>query len=293
MKKIILVISVILIVLSVGLTAVACSNVNQMNMLSIGWLDYEQYTYNVYATQDEEKVLIGTLTYTFNRLKPNEKVKIGESEKEFSGDAMVEYKLNITEGEYKGTTMESAVVFTSKFQPKASYKKFNASNTEFGDLRENSYTSFADYTTSSKKGTYTYTAKGKDPVTSEFKKAGAYDNESLYTLIRASVFDTSAGYSLSLSVPDNSNFILKSVGVALVSVENAITSDFQEEPIVCTTARATISASKGQGTQSFINYSNRAIKVDGKDIVKVIVKIEEGDYSYVLSDISVSKPANN
>lgn len=293
MKKIILVVSVILIVLSVGLTAVACSNVNQMNMLSIGWLDYEQYTYNIYTTQDDEKVLIGTLTYTFNRLKASEKVKIGEVEKEFSGDAMVEYKLEITAGEYKGTTMESAVVFTSKFQPKASYKKFNASNTEFGAIKENSYTSFADYTTSSKKGTYTYTANGKDAVTSEFKKAGAYDNESLYTLIRASVFDTSAGYSLSLSVPDNSNFVLKSVDVRLISFENTITSDFQEDPIVCTTARATISASKGQGTHSSISYANSPIKVDGKDIVKVIVKIEEGNYSYVLSNISVTKPANN
>ena len=286
MKKIILVVSVILIVLSVSLTAVACSNVNQMNMLSIGWLDYEQCTYNVYATQDEEKILVGTLTYTFNRLKDKEKIKVGEDEKEFSGDAMVEYKLDITAGEYKGTTMESTVVFTSKFSPKVSYKKFNSSNPDY------SYTSFADYTTSSKKGTYTYKANG-NTVTSEFKKTAAYDNESLYTLIRASVFDTSAGYSLSLSMPDNSNFILKSVGVGLISVENAITSDFQEEPIVCTTARATISASKGQGTQSFVSYSNKAINVDGKDIVKVIVKIEEGDYSYVLSNISVTKPANN
>lgn len=282
MKKIILVISVIVIVLGLGLTAVSCSNINQMNMLSIGWLDYEQYTYNIYKTENNNKNLIGTLTYTFNRIKGK---KVLVNTKEFSGDAMVEYKLEITDGEYKGTTMESIVVFTSKFQPKASYKKFDSSNEEY------SYESFADYTTSSKKGTYTYTAHGKDPVTSEFKKTGAYDNESLYTLIRASVFDTSAGYNLSLSVPDNSNFVLKSVGVALISTDNKVKSDYNENSeISCTTARATVSASKGQGTQCYINYANNAISVDGKDIVKAIISIQEGDYSYVLSNVSVVKP---
>lgn len=283
MKKFILIISVLVIVLSLGLTVVACSNINQMNMLSIGWLDYEQFTYNVYKHTDKDnKELIGTLTYTFNRTK-GAKVKVND--KEFkNGDASVEYELNITAGEYKGTTMTSIVVFTSKFQPIASYKVFNSSNEEY------SYTTFADYTTGSKKGTYTYTANGKEPVTSEFKKTGAYDNESLYTLIRASVFDTSAGYSLSMSVPDNSNFILKSVSVGLTSIDNTVKTDYNgNTEIKCSTARATVSASKGQGTQCFVNYANTPITVNGKDVVKAIVSIYEDDYSYVLSNISVSK----
>lgn len=281
MKKIILVIFVIAIVLSLGLTVVACSNVNQMNMLSIGWLDYESYTYNVYKGSGDTKELLGELTYTFNRLKGS--VTVNEKEFTESNGAYVEYNLNITAGEYAGTTMHSIVVFNSKFQPKASYKEYNCSKPEY------SYTSFADYTTSSKKGTYTYTAGGKDPVTSEFKKTNAYDNESLHTLVRASVFDT-ASYSLSMSVPDNSNFTLKSVAVGITNYENTITTDYNNNAeIKCTTVVTRMSAQEGQGTQNYINYANAPITVDGKDVVKAMVAIYEGEYSYVLKNISVTK----
>lgn len=79
----------------------------------------------------------------------------------------------------------------------------------------------------------------------------------------------------------------------MVNAENKILSDYNENSeIVCTTARAVVSASKGQGTQCFVNYANAPINVDGKDIVKVIVSIEEDDYSYVLSSISHTKPVS-
>lgn len=278
MKKIILVIMIIAITLTTSVL-VACSQVNQLNMLSMGWLDYECYTYNVYHTEGKDSTVIGTMTYTYTRV--DGEVEVNGKKFNQSHGAMIETKLTISGGEYQGSTMESVVVFSSTFVPTASYKKFVCSDDSL------SYTSFADYTKSSKNGTFTYTDKDCE-TTSEFKKSGAYDNECLYTLIRASVFENQ-NYSISMRVPDNSTYELRTVAIGKATADAKTKCDYQNSEFTCTVIAARVTSKKGSSTTHTVHYSNTPIKVDGKDIVKPIVQIVEGDYKFVLASVTTIK----
>lgn len=278
MKKIILVIMIIAITMTASVL-VACSQVNQLNMLSMGWLDYECYTYNIYHTEGNNSTIIGTMTYIYNRV--DGEVEVNGKKFNQSHGAMIETKLTISGGEYSGSTMESVVIFGSTFVPTASYKKFVCSDSSL------SYTSFADYTKSSKNGSFTYSDENGEK-TSEFKKSGAYDNECLYTLIRASVFETN-NYSLSMRVPDNSTYELRTVTIGKMAVDSKIKADYHDTEFTCTAIAARVTSKKGSSTTHTAYYSNEPIKVDGKDIVKPIVQIVEGNYKFVLSSVTTIK----
>lgn len=282
MKKIL----VLLIAVIVGMACfTGCSSVNQLNMISIGWLDYEQYIYNVYDNSAEEPQLIGEMVYSFKRVNNG---TINGKEFDCNKGCLTTYSLTINDGKYKGSTMQSSILFDSLFVPVASYKEYNA----LVDGQRNddvSYTIFADYTTSDKNGTYV--RNGGEPK--EFKRVNKsvcyYDNESIYTLIRASVFSSSS-YSLSLNLLNNEDFTTRSVSVYKNNVEVAVKTemtDIENPTFVCTCIGANMTADKGNGTARYIYFTDSPITVDGKDIVKAMVKIEEDKYSYVLKEINV------
>lgn len=287
MKKSILVIAILLVTITASATLfVACSSVNQVNMASMGWLDYENYTYNVYETEGENKNLIGTMTYTYKRLDGEVEIN-GKTFTESNG-AFVTMKLQIIDGAYQGSTMESMVLFNSTFNPKASYKKYDCSDNSL------SYTTFIDYSTSGKKGSFTYTDGNGNVTEKEFKKSANYDNDSLYTLIRASVFSTK-NYGLSVMVSDKATCEKRSVSVGLISTEKKITADYENAEFTCTQIGTVLSSTGSTGSLDvalrsnthYLYFSNTPIKIGGKDIVKPLIEIQEGKYSYVLKSISI------
>lgn len=279
MKKILLVLVVLVLTISFS-CLVACSSLNQLNMLSMGWLDYEKYTYNVYEINGEENSIIGSMEYIFERV--DGKVTVNEKEFDVTKAATVNYKLTVTEGQYKGSTLEALVLFDSNLYPVASYKKYNCSDAK------NSYSSFADYSLDGKTGSYVYIDGEGNESSNEFKKTNAYDNDSLYTLIRASVFDVDS-YSLSMSVPDKATFTLRTVQVAIMSNEVQVTTDYSENEFTCTKIATVMLSDIDQSPTHYLYYANSPIRVDGKDIVKPLVEIQEDNYHYVLKDISIVK----
>lgn len=284
MKKILFVL-VLVIVGMVCLTG--CSSVNQLNMISIGWLDYEQYTYNVYDNTTDQSQLIGEMVYTFKRVNSGE---VNGKSFDCNKGCLTTYSLNITEGKYKGSTLSSSILFDSLFIPVASYKEYSA--VVDGQNNEDiSYTVFADYTTGSKTGTYVRNGGEEKEFTKIKSKVYRYDNESIYTLIRGSVFSNSS-YSLSFSLLSNEDFSAKSVSVYKNSVEVEVKSELTaiENPtLTCTCIVANMAADKGSGTARYIYYADQSITIEGKDVIKAMVKIEEDGYTYVLKDIKVSE----
>lgn len=276
MKKIILVmITLVLLVSTAGVFA-ACSNVNQLNMLSIGWLDKESYTYDVVYNEQ----VIGEMTYTFKRVL-NGKESTPAGEYEISSGGYCEYSLNITGGEYAGSTIYSKVILSSTLTPIASYKKYDSSNDALD------YEVTTDYR--SKKGSILI--NGKEHT---FKKsASTFDNDSLYTVIRASVFSPEKNnYSLSMSVVSNDTAEVRTISVAKISAEADKKSKLLDDKskqieFKCSTFRIAVPAKYGDGTFTYMSFANDAYKFEGKSLIKLPVEIIEGDYTYVLKGINL------
>jgi len=281
MKKILVVLLVLTVIGATVGVFVGCSNVNQLNMLSIGWLDSESFEYDVYYVDGDSTQLIGNMTYAFKRLNnANESINDNADAKKYevSSGGYAEYNLSITDGDYSGSSIYSKVIFNSTFSPYASYKKFDSSDDSLD------YEVFADYS-GKKKGTVTVNGQEKT-----FKKvAGTYDNESLYTVIRGSVFETNS-YSLSMRVPSNQTADVQTVSVVRLNanddvVSNIVDGNGNKIKLNCSTFRASVPAKYGSGTYTVISFTNNAYDVSGKKVIKVPVMIQEGNYRYVIKSV--------
>ena len=284
MKKFAIILCVLTVLcLTLGVFLTGCRSVNQLNMLSIGWLDYESYTFDVVEKNGNETQTVGTMTYTFKRL-------IGDPAKEFvngkeysvSSGGYCEYDLIVTAGEYAGSHLYSKVLFDSLFSPIVSYKKLDSSKDELD------YEVTADY---SGKKTGTITINGEEK--SFKKKSGTYDNESLYTIIRGSVFNGDSAYKLSMKVPSNQTADIQTVTVTKTSAEEEITSNLLDDEtnkvkFKCSTFTASVPAKYGNGTSTTMSFSNEVYKKDGKSLIKVPVRIVEGNYEYILKAINLA-----
>ena len=277
MKKIIFLAIVSILIVSTAGVFAACSNVNQLNMLSVGWLDNESYVYDVVYNNE----IVGEMTYTFKRLSDTtESTPAGNYE--VSSGGYCEYSLNVTAGEYAGSTLYSKVIMSSNLTPIASYKKLDSSNNDLD------YEISTDYR--SKKGSIVI--NGNEHT---FKKsASTYDNDSIYTVVRGSVFNPDkTSYSLSMSVVSNDTAEVRSISVAKVTADADVKSnilDAESKNIVfkCSTFRVAVPAKYGDGTFTYMSFSNDPYKVSGKSVIKVPVEIIEGDYTYVLKTITVA-----
>ena len=119
-----------------------------------------------------------------------------------------------------------------------------------------------------------------------FKTKGlVYDNEMLYFIVRASsVFDDS--YSINFSVPDNKNGGLYTVSGAAGAVGSTTLDKFGE---LTTTRLVRLTANGEMGSSSnYATYSRSIIIPQENDavIIKPLIKISEGGYTYELTSIT-------
>lgn len=295
MKKIVLLIGVIAVVLCMGLGAVACSNVNQINFISVVARDYERYTYTVYEQLDDEaKTLqpIGTYVYTFRRLlgageNGTVEYTVNGATYSFHSGGVIETELTITDGDYAGETVTTEVLFQNAFTPIASHKVYQAVTK--GDPDEaRSYESAIDYTA---KKQVSITVNGK---TSSFKKPSyCFDNDSLYSVVRGSDI-TRSSYSLSVAGVDNLQGGTRSVSIAITGT--AITMEvpaISAEPQAVTGVMLATRAQYGASTACYIYFVQSCRHTDSHgraiDLNKVPVRMDEGRYTYRLTDLSTEE----
>ena len=292
MKKVLLVLAVVVIALSTVFGAIACSNVNQINFISVVARDYEQYTYIVYeVVSTTEKNAIGTFTYSFKRIVVPDgnvtKYVLNDKEYTFSSGGVIKTQLNVTEGTYKGENVTSEVLFQNAFSPIASKKVYNAFSDGAAD-EARSYVSVIDYTA---KKNISITVNGKEQT---FKKPNyCYDNDTLYSLARGSDISRQS-YSLSVAGVDNQQGGTRTI--AMVKMVNPVSMDvpfMSAEPLSATCVAITAAAKYGSGTSGYVYFvpSYRHTDSTGKqiDLNKVPVRIDEGKYMYVLTAISTEE----
>lgn len=294
MKKLLLTLAVIAVVLTMGLGAVACSNVNQINFISVVARDYEQYTYSVYEVKSaEEKVEIGTFVYMFKRIVASEGASttyaIDGKEYMLSSGGVIKTQLNITAGQYAGENVTCEVLFENAFSPIASKKVYNAYKDGAAD-ESRSYVSVIDYTA---KKNVSITVNGE---TQTFKKANyCYDNDSLYSLARGSDISRSS-YSLSVAGVDNLQGGTRTVSMSLMAntVELNVPC-MSAEPLKATVVTLRAAAQYGSGTASYVyfvpSYRHTDLNGNSIDLNKVPVRMDEGNYMYTLTAISTEEPA--
>ncbi len=291
MKKVILILSVVALVLTMGLGAFACSNVNQINFISVVARDYEHYTYTVYAKgEGDQLAAIGTFTYTFKRLQATEgeiAYYIDGHEYTLSSGGVIKTSLSISDGQYAGETVTAEVLFQNAYSPIASRKVYNAFKNGTADA-ERSYTSVIDYTN---KKNIVATVNGEEH---SFKKPSyCYDNDTLYSLARGSDISRDS-YALSIAGVDNLKPGTRTVSMAkrvdTVSLDVACMS---AEPIATTCIALTAAAQYGTGTSAYIYFAPSYRHTDGAgnsvDLNKVPVRIDEGNYVYKLTAISTDE----
>ncbi len=259
MKKfvfIILILSLMVIPVFTG-----CSQVSQLNKLQAPWNDYEKFSYIV----SYDGTNIGTMDMTFKRIK-NTTVTINEDEFNFEGSVCT-MQLNITEGENAGDSISSEVAFNTDFSPIASYK------TTF--LKGVTTASFIKYNTGKNKGTLTLNGNS-----TTFKHTStAYDNEMLYLLVRASDLKDSK-YSMSFTSPNNLEGKLNKISVTKGGTTEIIT---ELGTINCNNFTISAEATYGEGVALVLSIAKSPILLaENKDSAKVITKIIEGKYTYLL-----------
>jgi len=254
-------------------SATGCSQVSQLNKLQAPWADYEKFTYEVSKTTGDTTESIGTMTMIFERLN-NVKTVINGNEFTVTGSACTT-ELNITAGENAGDSIVSKVAFKTDFTPIASYRE--------SDIGGTVNSVYILHNTSKNRGTIAL--NGSAPVT--FKSRGInYDNEMLYLLIRGSDLSVES-YSMSFNLTNNIDGGSYSVSAARADTVT-INTDLGEKE--CVNYSMNTAAAYGSGTTRTVSIAKSFITVENTDIIKPIVKITEGAYSYTLTAITTVKP---
>ncbi|MBO4534740.1 MAG: hypothetical protein J5755_02255, partial [Clostridia bacterium] len=167
----------------------------------------------------------------------------------------------------------------------ASYKVFESAD------EARAYTSKIVYT---KKKAY-ITVNGKE---TSFKAKNCYDNESLYTLARASRLSDSS-YTLSIAGVDNLQGGTRTVAFAKannVELTNNLFCDDANVPLNINCYHVTLStaAKYGKSTQTHVYLSVNKLDCKKADnsvvrVLKVPLKIVEGSVSYILTEVKLDK----
>ncbi len=270
MKKIICAIAVIMVLSVITVCCLSgCSNVAQTSKLQATWSAYERSVFSV----NKGDVNVGTLVVTLKVYKTATKVTVGGGEYDLTGTLM-NYDLGITAGENAGDSIAKTVAVNSDLSPVASYVQRNLSgvySTALTTYNGNKVTLSID-------GGEGKTFKSKSPC---------YDNDMLYHVVRASgIFND--GYSISFNVPDNNNGGMYSVSGSQKADSVKVQTGLGEQ----TGRTFTLTATTDLGSFSTnVTYAKFIVINEDVRVVKPIIKIEEGDYSYVLQSISVTEPA--
>ena len=306
MKKALLIVLILLVAASpIALTA--CSNVSQAQLLSTAYVctvpgGYELFTYDVYEKTD----VVGEMTLKFEPLLkadvsvPDKTAEGGEkSYTSFTGSLLtMTLQMN---GVKTNDTMTSKVLYTNAFTPVYSYKK-----SVIGGVTKEMQVSY-----SSKYARTKLFVDGKADKTStqKIKNTTVVDNEMLYAIIRATKVDDSS-YSLSFSCPNALTAAMDSITVARSgSVEEKIKAlEPKEEQTAAAGEDAASTEPQEFSIPSYLfkistgnryadTYSMSIAKepvtvhndtVNVENVKKVILKITEGDFSYILKNITIA-----
>lgn len=290
MKKIIL-IALILILAALPITVAACSRVSQSDMLTNPYVTEgsEIFTYKMYHNDD----CVGTMTLTFEKIAAADitlpdpavesKTKLFNA---FSGTHLtMAYALD---GVFSEDSGYSEVLYDNAYAPIYSYKKEISS----GKVRE----LVVRYDTK-----YAYTYRYEDGVIAnsaelKIKNTTHFDNEMIYAVVRASGVSQSS-YTLSFASPNALTSTLETITISKVSdatatidaLVSAGTPD-EEKAIPCYTFQLSISNSYANRyavsvAKNPLTVTNENINVS--NVKKAILRIDEGEYHYILDKIEV------
>ncbi len=281
MKKILkIALTVAIIVIMAAIALAGCSQVSQLNKLQAPWANYERYTYELTKSDGTDTQVIGQLVMTVQRLI-NAAVAINGDDYTVNG-AYATMHLDINAGDGAGDSISSQVVFNMDFTPVASYRQ-----TVIDGVTN---TSYVKYNTSKKKGTLIF--NGEESV---FKQeASYYDNEMIYLLIRASDLAASS-YSVSFAATNNIEGGSRNISATKTSDSVKLTiTPFGE--VECANFALTAAADYGDGTILALSIAKSPLKINNDDnspvVVKPIMRIAEGAYTYTLKNISLTESAD-
>ena len=295
MKKALLIVLILLVAASpIALTA--CSSVSQAQLLSTAYVcdvpgGYELFTYDVYHKTD----VVGEMTLKFEPLTgeavsvPDRTAEGGEKNFTSFKGTLLSMDLRM-DGVFNSDSITSKVLYTNAFTPVYSYKKTNID----GVVKE------MQVSYSSKYARTKLFVDGKEEKTSrhKIKNATVFDNEMLYAIVRATKVDESS-YSLTFSAPNALTATLDSLTVSRMATANANIKAL--EPKGKTSEKDTATPAYvfriSTGNRYAESYSMEIAKesvtmnndyMNVKNVKKVILKIVEGDYSYVLKGITIA-----
>jgi len=295
MKKALLIV-LILLVAAAPIALTACSSVSQAQLLSTAYVcnvpgGYELFTYDVYYKTD----VVGEMTLKFQPLT-GEAVSVPDrtaegGEKSFSSFKGTLLSMDLQmDGVYNSDSITSKVLYTNAFTPVYSYKKTN-----IGGVTKEMQVSY-----SSKYARTKLFVNGAEEKSSrhKIKNATVFDNEMLYAIVRATKVDESS-YSLSFSSPNALTATLDSLTVSRSSTANANIKALEPKDKTAEEDASTpaylfrISTGNRYADTYSMEIAKDPVTVNNdymnvENVKKVILKIVEGDYSYVLKGITIA-----
>ena len=290
MKKFLLIVLVFALAATPLLFA-ACSNVSQRDKLMQGYScsddGYELFVYSVF----HDEAVVGKMTMKFEPLqKKNVDLPSAGGDKghftEVTG-TLLSTDLELDNGD----SVLSRALYDGNFAPIYSYKRTSVG----GEVKEMQ----VEY-----EEKYLYAKRfehGQEVSCYREKKAGYYDNEMLYALVRASsVSDTS--YSLSYSVAnaltgatDNMTIVkageVKASIAALEPKEYTLPEGETKYTTPCYLFRIQTGNQYASTYSMTVTKERQTVKNDTLDITNVkkdIATIVEGEYRYVLTDVEIA-----
>ena len=306
MKKTLLILLILMLAAS-PIALSACSSVSQAQLLSTAYVctvpgGYELFTYDVYYKTD----VVGEMTLKFSPLSgeavalPDRTEEGGEkSFSSFTGTLLsMDLQMN---GVLNSDRVSSKVLYSNEFSPAYSYKK-----TEIGGV-----TKEMQVTYSSKYARTKLFVDGKADKTSrqKIKNATVFDNEMLYAIVRATKVDDSS-FSLSFSTPNALTATLDQITVSRSAATEVKIKALEpkEEEVAAAESEKNAEEKKEYATPAYLfkistgnryasAYSMEIAKepltvnndfMNVQNVKKVILKITEGDYSYILKGITIA-----
>ncbi len=279
MKKLFLTLSVVVLITAIMVAACGCSKVAQTDKLSNPLVGDETYVYDVFYNT----AVVGSLTIAWtdiNNAKVGKEAGCDFSMGEYVNNSFTGKRLSSTLNMDNGDSIMSDVLYKASFAPVASNKV----------IVKDDKTSTAYVHYSSGKVNISTTVNAIKTESSLKVKSPYYDNEMLYAVIRASdIHDDS--YSMSYSMPSALTRSVDTMSIVKSSaLENVNLTEISSEAIPCYQFSITISNNSYAGSYTvFLAKTNLPVTSANSSISavkKAVVKIVEGDYSYILKSIS-------
>ena len=299
MKKVLIVV-LIAILAAMPIVFAACSRVSQTDMISDPYVadNSETFIYKMYYKEN----VIGSMTLTFKKLKaasvtlPDPTAENNERAfTSFSGTQLsMAYTVDgLIDGVQTNDEGYSEVLYGNNYSPAYSYKHESIGDT-VRDMCVVYETKYA----------YTYlyeNGEEKNKAAVKVKNTTHFDNEMIYAVVRASRISSSS-YTMSFSAPNARLCKLERISVSKVQevklkdvFDWAPKNEEGEAILSCYAMRVSISNSYASPYSMLItqNIESATFRDDEdqpytvENVHKVIVRIAEGDYLYLLDRIVI------